>query len=101
MNNPYEEILGIMRNEGSKDNTAPIQIGVMTGAASCKIGKLTLSGGDLLIAEHLKTGYHCAVYDDTPSKKDKNTFVAPLKSGDKVAVYRISDELYIILERLV
>lgn len=101
MSNPYEEILGIMRNEGKKDNTAPIQIGVMTGAASCKIGKLTLSGGDLLIAEHLKTGYHCAVYDDAPSKKDKNTFVAPLKSGDKVAVYRISDELYIILERLV
>lgn len=101
MNNPYEEILGIMRNEGKKDNTAPIQIGVMTSAASCKIGKLTLSGGDLLIAEHLKTGYHCAVYDDTPSKKDKNTFIAPLKSGDKVAVYRISDELYIILERLV
>lgn len=101
MSNPYEEILEIMRNEGKKDNTAPIQIGVMTGSASCRIGKLTLSGGDLLIAEHLKTGYHCAVYDDTPSKKDKNTFVAPLKSGDKVAVYRISDELYIILERLV
>ncbi len=99
--NAYEEILGVMRGEGKKDNTAPIQIGVMTGAASCRIGKLALSGGDLLIAQHLKTGYHCAVDDGTPSKKDKNTFVAPLKSGDKVAVYRISDELYIILERLV
>lgn len=97
----YEELLGVMRNEGSKDNTAPIQIGVMTGAASCKIGKLTLSGGDLLIVEHLKTGYHCAVRNDNPSKKDKDTFVGPLKSGDKVATYRISDELYIILERLV
>lgn len=101
MDNPYEEILDIMRNEGKKDNTASIQIGVMTDATSCRIGKLPLSEGDLLIAEHLKTGYHCAVYDDTPSKKDKNTFVAPLKSGDKVAVYRVSDELYIILERLV
>lgn len=101
MNNPYEEILDIMRKEGKKDNTALIQIGVMTGAESCKIGKLTLSGGDLLIAEHLKTGYHCAVYDDAPSKKDNNTFVSPLKSGDEVAVYRISDERYIVLERLV
>ena len=99
--NAYEEILSVMRNEGKKDNTAPIQIGVMTGAASCKIGKLTLSGGDLLIAEHLKTGYHYAVDDLKPSKKDKSTFIEPLKSGDKVAVYRISDELYIILERLV
>ena len=34
MSNPYEEILGIMRNEGKKDNTAPIQIGVMTGEAA-------------------------------------------------------------------
>ena len=99
--NAYEEILSVMRNEGKKDNTAPIQIGEMTGTESCKIGKLTLSGDDLLIAEHLKTGYHCAVYDDEPSKQDQNTFVEPLKSGDKVAVYRISDELYIILERLV
>lgn len=99
--NPYEEILNVMRNEGKKDNTAPIQIGTMTGADSCRIGKLELSGDDLLIAEHLKTGYHCAVNPDTPSVKDKKTFVEPVKKGDQVAVYRISDERYIILERLV
>jgi hypothetical protein len=99
--NAYEEILGVMRQEGGKDNTAPIQIGVMQSATSCKIGKLVLSGSDLMIAEHLKTGYYYAVDNDTPSKKDKNTFIDPLKKGDKVAVYRISDELYIILERLV
>lgn len=88
--NAYEEILGMMRNEGKKDNTAPIQIGIMTGANSCKVGKLILSGTDLRIAQHLKTGYRC-----------KDSFVEPLKSGDEVAVYRISDEQYIILERLV
>ncbi len=98
---PYEEMLSIMRNEGRKDNAVPIQIGVMTSGTSCRIGKLVLSGSDLLIAEHLKTGYHCAVYDDMPSKKDKDTFIAPLKGGDKVAACRVSDELYIILERLV
>ncbi len=90
-----------MRNESKKYKTAQIQIGTMTGAESCKIGRLTLSGDDLLIAEHLKTGYHYAVNDQTPSKKDKETFAPPLKSGDKVAVYRFSDELYIILERLI
>lgn len=89
--NPYEEILGVMRNEGKKDNTAPIQIGVMVDANSCKIGKLILSGSDLLMAEHLKTGY----------QKDNNTWIEPLRGGDKVAIYRFSDELYIILERLV
>ena len=99
--NPYEEILRVMRTEGKKDNTAPIQIGVMESPTVCSIGKLKLSGSDLLIAEHLKTGYHYAVNNDTPSRKDKNTFVGALQKGDKVAVYRISDELYIILERLV
>lgn len=99
--NPYEEMLKVMRTEGSKDNTAPIQLGIMDSATACSIGKLKLSGDDLLIAEHLKTGYHYAVDNDRPSKKDKTTFVGGLKQGDKVAVYRISDELYIILERLV
>lgn len=99
--NPYEEILGVMRTEGGKDNTAPIQIGIMDSATAVSIGKLKLFGSDLLIAEHLKTGYHYAVDNNTPSKRDKTTFISGLKQGDKVAVYRISDELYIILERLV
>lgn len=99
--NAYEELLNVMRNEGKKDNTAPIQIGEMTGEDSCRIGKLQLSGSDLLTAEHLKTGYHCAVCGDDPTKKDNDTFIEPLKSGDKVAVYRVSDECYVILERLV
>lgn len=99
--NAYEEILEIMRKEGKKDNTAPIQIGVMDSPTVCSIGKLKLSDSDLLIAEHLKTGYHYAVDSETPSKKDKTTFAPPLQKGDAVAVYRISEELYIILERLV
>jgi len=99
--NAYEQILETMRQQGRKDNTPPIQIGIMESADTCAIGKLKLSGSDLLIAEHLKTGYHYAVDNETPSKKDKNTFIGGLKKGDKVAVYRVSDELYIILERLV
>lgn len=98
---PYEEMLGIMREEGRKCNAAPIQIGVMTGADTCRIGKLELSGSDMLMAEHLKTGYHCAVDGSSPSKKDKTTFIGALRAGDKVAAYRVSEELYIILERLV
>ena len=99
--NQYEEILDLMRKEGKKDNPPSIQIGIMKNAEVCAIGELMLSRDDLLIAEHLKTGYHCAVNSDNPSQKDENTFIGALKEGDKVAVYRISDELYIILERLV
>ena len=47
--NPYEEILNTMREQGKKDNTAPIQIGVMESATTCAIGALKLSGSDLLI----------------------------------------------------
>lgn len=99
--NPYEQILETMRQQGKKDNTAPIQIGVMESETTCAIGELKLSDSDLLIAEHLTTGYHYAVDKTAPSKKDETTFIGALKKGDKVAVYRISDELYIILERLV
>lgn len=51
----------------------------MESATTCAIGALKLSGSDLLIAEHLKTGYHYAVDNATPSKKDKNTFIGALK----------------------
>ena len=99
--NPYEEILKTMRSEGGKNNTAPIQIGTMENETTCKIGKLKLSGSDLLIAEHLKTGYYFAIDNETPSKKDETTFADPLKAGDKVAAYKVNDELYIILGKLV
>lgn len=78
--NPYEEILKVMRNEGRKDNNAPIQIGVMDGEDSLRMGKLKLSGKDLLMAEHLK---------------------GKLKKGDRVAVYRHSEERYLVLAKVV
>lgn len=88
--NAYEEMLNLMRSEGSKDNTAPIQIGVMQSETSCKIGNLELEGSDLLTAGHLRTGYDC-----------KGVYVEKLKKGDTVALYRVNEEQYIILERLV
>ncbi|MCI9428502.1 MAG: hypothetical protein HFI81_12360 [Eubacterium sp.] len=78
--NPYEEILKVMRNEGRKDNNAPIQIGVMDGEDSLRMGKLKLSGKDFLMAEHLK---------------------GKLKKGDMVAVYRHSEERYLVLAKVV
>lgn len=99
--NAYGEILNIMRNEGKKDNPAPIQTGIMQDAVSCMAGELLLSGDDLLVAEHLKTGYHYAVDIKNPSLKNKNTFIEPLKAGDQVALFKLGDEKYIILGKLV
>lgn len=99
--NAYERIIEIMRQQGSKSNPASIQIGTMDSATTCSIGKLKLSEDDLWVAEHLKTGFHKLVNNNIPSLQNDDTFVKPLKAGDTVALYRISDELYIILERLV
>lgn len=90
-----------MRQQGSKNNPASIQIGTMESATTCSIGKLKLTGDDLLVAEHLKTGFHKSVNNNMPSLQNDDTFVEPLKAGDMVALYRVSDELYIIFERLV
>lgn len=92
--NPYEELLKIIRLEGSKNNPASIQIGVMNSSISCSIGELSLSSEDLLIEEHLTTGYYT-------KKEDKTYFVDKLKQGDLVAVYRFSDTKYIIIGKLV
>lgn len=99
--NPYSEILSVMRNEGKKDNPASLRLGIMQDAASCIAGDLLLSGDDLLVAEHLKTGYHYAVDNTVPSLKNDSTFIEPLKEGDTVIIYRLSDEKYVILERVV
>lgn len=90
-----------MRQQGSTNNPASIQIGTMESATTCSIGKLKLYEDDLLVAEHLKTGFHKSVNNITPSLQNNDTFIKPIKAGDTVALYRVSDELYIILERLV
>jgi len=101
MADAYSEILGIMRQEGRKDNPSSVQLGIMLVDGACKAGNLMLEPDDLLIAEHLKTGYHFAVDKQKPHLKDKDTFIEPLREGDTVAVLKLDDEKYIILERLV
>jgi hypothetical protein len=94
-------MINIMRQQGSKGNPASIQIGTMESATTCSVGRLKLSDDDLLVAEHLITGFHKSVNNNDPSLQNNDTFVQPLKAGDMVALYRVNDELYIILERLV
>lgn len=89
--NAYEQIIKTMRQQGSINNPATMQIAEMESAETCTVGELTLEKDDVLVAEHLKTGY----------MKDNDTKIKPLKKGDVVLVQRISEEMYIIIERLV
>lgn len=99
--NAYERIIDLMRQQGSANNPASIQIGTMDNATTCSVGELKLYEDDLLVAEHLKTGFHKSVNNIDPSIQNNDTFIEPLKAGDTVALYRVDGELYIILERLV
>lgn len=105
----FAKFLDIMRRQGSKDNPTTIEIGVMKDATTCMLGDLELDTEDLLYAEHLVTGYHKAVDSITPSLKNDDTFIYPLKAGDTVVLMRLygtgedqdEPDTYIILDKVV
>lgn len=119
--NGYERIITLMREQGAKHNAAPLQIGEMVSKTTCKIGDIKLEKDDYLIAEHL-TDYeteiditdqgtitaatttvslHSHEVTKLTTKKSKIKVYGHLKKGDLVLVQRMSDEQYIIIERLV
>lgn len=97
--NPYEQIIHLMREQGAVKNTAPLQLAEMTSATSCKIGDLKLDADDLLIPEHLTE--HEIKIDTETTKNMKIKAHGALKQGDIVLIYRLSDEQYVIIEKLV
>lgn len=119
--NGYERIINLMREQGAVKNPASLQLAEMTSATTCKIGDLKLEADDLLIAEHL-TDYEIEIDIESEgdleaptttvsqhahavkSMKSKNTKIkvhGALKKGDLVLVQRMSDEQYVIIEKLV
>lgn len=105
--NGYEQIINLMRKQGAVKNPASLQLAEMTSATTCKIGDLKLEADDLLIAEHL-TDYEIEI--DIESDLEAQTTTASqhairvhgaLKKGDLVLIQRMSDEQYVIIEKLV
>lgn len=80
-----------------------IQIGEMTSETTCKIGKLELEKEDLLFADHLMTKLCTEVKGSVNegSITDSSIYITALKKGDKVAIYKVNEDQYIVLERLV
>lgn len=91
MGNAYEDMIRMMQQQGAANNSAEVTTAVMTGAKSCKVGDLPLSGSDLLIAEHLRKKVAL----------QGGGYIEPLKKGDVVAITRLSEDKFAILERLV
>lgn len=106
--NGYERIINMMREQGAVKNPASLQLGEMTSATSCKVGDLKLDADDLLIPEHL-TDYEIKIDIEnkgtltapTTTKNTKIKVHGALKKGDIVLVYRLSDEQYAIIDKMV
>lgn len=104
MNNPYENLVSVMRTEGQHDAHAGIQLATMASGTSCKIGNLTLLPEDLYIPDRLMSAVctkAAGICHDSAQFTDKSTYNSALKAGDIVAVYPLSNQKYIILERVV
>lgn len=123
----YAEMLGMMREQGAKDNPPILQLGVMQSANSVKIDDLVLNAEDLYIADYLVSGYtrkikvpylswvsvdttqsNPFVSKDNPdpdvstTTQPQITYTDGLKKGDLVAVQKLqNNNMYVILARVV
>ena len=89
-----------MQAEGERNNPIGMQLGVMTGSVTCDVDGLSLSAEELLFSEHLIN----SVATEVKIKKDgsdNSEYLEPLKKGDLVAVMKMSDSRYFILEKMV
>jgi hypothetical protein len=88
-----------MREQGAAYNNKPLQFGEMQSETVCMVGDLKLEGDDFMVAEHL-TDYETEIDIENTGKRKVKVYNA-LKKGDIVLVQRMSDEQYVIIERLV
>lgn len=98
------DIVELIRKQGAVNNTPGLQLGVMTGASSCKVGDLSLDADDLYFPDHLLIRVATKVrvsFDEHGVFHDETEYIEPLKAGDLVVLYRLSDTRYIVLGRVV
>ena len=106
MDNAFSEMVDFIRKQGAALNPGTIQLAEMTGAKSCRIGKeLALTAQDLIIPDRLLTSVCTKVAGTCPADggalTDKSSYNGPLKAGDIVAIYKLNDSKYLILDRVV
>ena len=114
----FAEMLGMMREQGRKDNPTTLQLGIMQSANSVKIDDLVLYAEDLYIADHLVAGYARKIKvpyvsgvtvdtsqsdpDVRTTEQSQITLTDGLKKGDLVAVQKLQNtNKYVILAKVV
>ena len=77
----YAEMLGIMREQGKKDNPITLQLGIVEAGNKVRLNDLLLEADDLYISKQLKGN---------------------LIDGDLVVVQQLyNSDMFVILERVV
>lgn len=120
--NGVEKLIMVMRKEGGRSNPPPLVLGEMSAPKKCNIKGMEFEGDDLYFAEHLlqhdrkmsisgvKTQGTSGGTDaeafafhthDIEIDKKKVTIETTLKKGDLVLCYRVSDDKYVIIEKVV
>jgi hypothetical protein len=112
--NGYEKLIMTIQKEGARANPPMLKLGEMLSETECRVGNYILDEDDYYIAEHLTSGYDETVtfngivnvssHNESQSvqiKRQQVTVSHPLKEGDLVIVYKLNDEKYVILEKVV
>ena len=104
-------LLGIMREQGGKDNPLTIELAEMTSPTPCMLGDLPLDEEDLLFNETLLkpvlseldfTIQNNGGTSHSHNWVDKSKYFKPLKAGDLVAVMKVQDQdMYVVLCKVV
>lgn len=118
----FAEMLGMMREQGRKDNPTTLQLGIMQSENSVKIDDLTLNAEDLYIADYLiaeytrelkepylsdvslkvSSGEYVTGVSADLTKQETFIYKDGLKKGDLVAVQKLHNtNKYVILAKVV
>lgn len=76
----FEKLIHIIRKEINKCQKKEVRLGVMENRTDCRMGDILLDKDDYIIAERLKGN---------------------LRQGDEVVILVLSNEQYIIIEKVV
>lgn len=101
MVDPFTEMINMMREQGTANNTAAIKLAVMNGPRTCNIDDMPLMAEDLYIPDRLLSPMCTKVAVESGSGRDASSYNLPLQSGDIVVIYQLSETAYVILDRVV
>lgn len=122
--NGMEKLIAVIRKEGARGNPPPLVLGEMADEKTADIAgnRFSFGDGDLYVAEHLLERTAEVTFPDTRTEDAAGgsgedafashahdirggrrtvTVHSPLGAGDLVLCYRIEDDKYVIIEKVV